>query len=539
MVLKPLVECVPNFSEGRNQSIIDAISTAIKNTPGCTLLDVDPGKSTNRTVYTFVGEPSAVVDGAVNAARVAFKLIDMTQHKGEHPRMGALDVCPFVPVRDVTMEDCVNCAKEFGRRVADELKVPIFLYEEASTQPHRKQLRQIRQGEYEGLKEKLKDPQWKPDFGPTEFVPSYGGTVTGARYFLIAYNVNILGTKEQAHRIALNVREAGRSEKEPGRLKFVKGLGWYVDEYNMAQVSMNLDNYRITPPHIVFEECSKDARELNLAVAGSEIVGLVPLEALLMAADYYIKKESLFIIDEALKVRLAIDRLGLSSCSQFDPKKRIIDYMVQEDLTITQPLASMSVRSFIEVLGSRTPAPGGGSAAALVAAMGAGLGAMTGWMTYGKKKFEALDPIMRELIPPLDKAMRDLIPYIDADTNAFNEVIRAFSVKGVQEKEQAVEKAYKQAINVPLGTMKVASSCWVHLLKLAEHCNMASKSDLEVGCKSLETGIWGAHRNVMINLTEIKDQTFIQTVQTEADQILEFSQKSIEKVLSILNNRKD
>eukprot|EP01132_Coremiostelium_polycephalum_P003892 gene3892-4858_t len=530
-----LVECVPNFSEGRDQSIIDAISKAIRDTSGCTLLDVDPGKSTNRTVYTFVGSPSDVVNGALAAAKVAYQLIDMSKHKGEHPRMGALDVCPFVPVRNVTMEECVECAKEFGKRCAEELKVPIFLYEEAATKPYRKQLKQIRSGEYEGLKEKLTDPQWCPDFGPATFVERYGGTVTGARSFLIAYNVNILGTKEQAHRIALNVREAGRSDKEPGRLKFVKGIGWYVDEYNMAQVSMNLDNYLVTPPHVVYEECSKDAKELNLAAAGSEIVGLVPLDAILMAADYYIKKENLFIIDEGQKVRLAIERLGLNSCSRFDPKKRIIDYMVQEDLATTQPLASMSVRGFVELLGSRTPAPGGGSASALIAAMGAGLGAMTGWMTYGKKKFESLDSVMRELIPPLDKAMRDLIPYIDADTNAFNDYVKALSSKDAA----TIDKALKQAITVPLSTMRIANRCWTPLIGMAKHGNIASKSDLEVGAKSLETGIWGAHRNVSINLTDLKDPQFKSETLAEADQILENSKQSLQQILDILSKRTD
>eukprot|EP01133_Synstelium_polycarpum_P014166 gene14166-16698_t len=536
---KPLVECVPNFSEGRDQTVIDAISKSIRDTPGCTLLDVDAGKSTHRTVYTFVGTPEAVVNGAFNACKTAYSLIDMTKHSGEHPRMGALDVCPFVPVRDVTMEDCVNCAKAFGKRAGEELGVPIFLYEEASTQTHRKSLKQIRQGEYEGLSKKIVLPEWVPDFGPAKFVPSYGASVTGARNFLIAYNVNILGTKEQAHRIALNVREAGRSENEPGRLKFVKGLGWYVDELNMAQVSMNLDNYQVSPIHTVFEECSKDARELNLAAAGSEIVGLVPLDAILMAAEFYIKRENLFIIDEASKVRLAIERLGLSSCSFFDPKKRIIDYMVREDEAISQPLAHLTLKGFIEVLGSRTPAPGGGSAAAVMAAMGAGLGAMTGWMTYGKKKFEALDPQMRELIPPLDKAMRELIPMIDADTDAFNVYVKSFGAPKGPEREKGILEALKNAVNVPLRTMKLANQCWPHLINMAKYGNIASKSDLEVGAKALETGIWGAGRNVSINLADMKDLEFKNTILAESNAILENSVKSLKEVLDILDARKD
>ncbi|EFA76168.1 formimidoyltransferase-cyclodeaminase [Heterostelium album PN500] len=552
---KPLVECVPNFSEGRDPKIIEAITNAIKETPGCTLLDVDPGKSTNRTVVTFVGDTTAIVNGAFNATKVAFLLIDMTKHQGAHPRMGALDVCPFVPVRDVTMEDCIECAKQFGKRCADELGLPIFLYEEASNRDYRKQLKQIRNGEYEGLEEKLKDPKWAPDFGPAKFIPSYGASVTGARNFLIAYNVNVLGTKEQAHRIALNVREAGRSEKEPGRLKMVKGIGWYVDEYNMAQVSMNLDNYKVTAVHTVFEECSKDARELNLAVTGSEIVGLVPLDAILMAADYYIKQENLFIIDEGQKVRLAINRLGLSACSPFDPKKRIIDYMVQEDLKVAEPLASMTVRSFIEIVGARTTAPGGGSVAANIAALGSALGAMAGWMTYGKKKFEDLDSTMRELIPPLDnlqniqtfvnislqmlllkRAMKDLIPMIDADTKGFNEYVESMSVKGPQ-RDQAVLNALKKVVNIPLNTMRISNSIWPTMLKMAECCNINSKSDFDIGVKALELGVWGALQNVNINLVDMKDEKFKAEVQAECKVIWENTVKCSEKALAITNSR--
>src|SRR5687767_7402500 len=281
MPVSRIVECVPNFSEGRDRAVIDAIAGAIRATPGCTLLDVDPGQSTNRTVYTFVGEPEAVVEAALAAARQAHALIDMRRHHGEHPRMGALDVCPFVPVSGVTMEDCVACAREFGRRAAAELGIPVYLYEAAATEPHRTSLKQIRAGEYEGLPLKLLKPEWKPDFGPAELVPSWGATATGARFFLIAYNVNVLGTKEQAHRIALDVREQGRGPREPGTLPRVKAIGWWVEEYGMAQVSMNLDDYTVTPPHVAFAECARRARELKVAVAGSEIVGLVPLKAIL------------------------------------------------------------------------------------------------------------------------------------------------------------------------------------------------------------------------------------------------------------------
>ncbi|MCB2203286.1 glutamate formimidoyltransferase [bacterium] len=538
--MKKIVECVPNFSEGRNAEIIEAIAQSIRETPGCTLLDVDPGKSTNRTVYTFVGSPEAVVEGALSAARKGYELIDMTKHEGEHPRMGAMDVCPFVPVANVTMEECVECAKAFGARAAEELGIPLFLYEEASTVDYRKSLKQIRAGEYEGMEKKIVEEKWKPDFGPAKFVPRWGTTATGARFFLVAYNVNILGTKEQAHRIALNIREQGRGPEEPGRLKAVKGIGWYVDEYNTAQVSMNLDNYKITPPHVAFEECAKDARELNLATAGSEIVGLIPLEAMLMAADYYIEKENLFIIDEGQKIRLAIERLGLNSVSPFIPEKRIIEYMIEEENS--EPLAGMSVRDFIELTGARTSAPGGGSASALIAGLGAALGAMVGWMTYGKRKFEEQDATMRRLIPPLDEAMRRLIPMIDADTNAFNDYMDALGMpKDTDEQKAArtaaMQEGLKKAVDVPLGTMRIADTCWDAMVEMASHGNMNSKSDLEVGAKALETGSWGAYKNVMINLGSIKDEDFKLRITGEADALLARAKEKCIEVLGVLDAR--
>lgn len=538
--MRKLVECVPNFSEGRNPKIIEAIADSIRNTPGCNLLDVDPGKSTNRTVYTFVGEPSAVVEGALSAVRTAKTLIDMRHHTGEHPRMGALDVCPFVPVSGVSMEDCAQLAKEFAERASAELGIPIYLYEEAQALEYRKKLSQIRAGEYEGFAEKIYQPEWKPDFGPAEFIPSWGASVAGARSFLIAYNVNLIGTKEQAHRIALNIREGGRGEGESGRLKAVKGIGWYVEEYDLAQISMNLDDYKITSVHVAFEECANDARELNLAVAGSELVGLIPLEAMLMAGDYYIAKENLFIIDEAQKIRLVVERLGLNSVSKFEPNKRIIEYLIDEGGN--EPLASLSVRQFVEILGARTPAPGGGSASALIASMGAALGAMVGWMTYGKRKFEDKDAIMRRLIPPLDSAMRKLIPMIDADTNAFNDYMDALGMpKDTPEhkaaRSVAMQAGLKKAIDIPLGTMRIADACWESMIEMAHHGNIASKSDLEVGAKSLETGIWGAHKNVLINIGGIKDAEYKTVILEESSAIMNRAHELCTKVLVILDSR--
>ncbi|HMS34124.1 MAG TPA: glutamate formimidoyltransferase [Ignavibacteria bacterium] len=538
--MKKIVECVPNISEGRDEGIINACADAVRKVSGVTLLDVDPGKSTNRTVFTFVGDPESVVEAAFQFSKTAYELIDMTKHSGEHPRMGAVDVVPFVPVANVTTEECVECSKKYGKRVGDELGIPVYLYEEASDNPDRKMLRQIRAGEYEGIKNKIYKPEWKPDFGPQEFIEKSGATVTGSRFFLIAYNVNILGTKEQAHKIALNVREQGRSENEPGRLKAVKGIGWYVDEYNMAQVSMNLDNYTVTPVHIAFEECAADAERMNLAVCGSELVGLIPLEAMLKAAEYYIKKENLFILDERQKIRLVIDRLGLSSISEFIPDKRIIEYLIKEESG--EPLASLTVRSFVELVGARTSAPGGGSVSALVASLGAALGAMVGWMSYGNKKFEHLDSTMRKLIPPLHNKMKELIPLIDADTNAFTDYMTAMKMPKKTDAEQKIRKdkmqeGLKKAINVPLSVMRISDSCWEPMIQMAKHGNISSKSDLEVGAKSLETGIWGAFKNVEINLPAIEDENYKNEIMKEANLILENAGKNFKKVCAVLGKR--
>ncbi|HUG55196.1 MAG TPA: glutamate formimidoyltransferase [Vicinamibacteria bacterium] len=538
--MKRLVECVPNVSEGRDRATIDAIADAIRRTPGCTLLDVDAGRSTNRTVYTFVGDPESVVEGALGAARVARERVDMRTHRGEHARLGALDVCPFVPVSGVGMDDCVRCAREFGRRLADELGVPVYLYEAAAEQDYRRTLRQIRAGEYEGLAEKIRCQEWRPDFGPAELVPTWGATVTGARRFLIAYNVNVLGTKEQAHRIALDLREHGRGPQQPGRLRAVKATGWWVEEYGMAQVSMNLEDFEVTPPHVAFEEATREARALKVGVAGSELVGLIPLRALLMAADHYIAAEGLFVLDERQKIRLAVDRLGLGTLHAFDPDKRVIEYMVAD--AAEAPLASMSVRAFVEEVGARTPAPGGGSVSALVAALGAALGTMVGWMTYGKRKFEDKDAAMRQGMPPLHHAMRELVPLIDADTRAFEAYMSARALPAdtdeqARRRSEATENALKKAVEVPLAVLRLGDGCWDAMAEMARHGNVASRSDLEVGAKALETGVWGAYRNVVINLPGIADQAFRDATLAEAKSLAERARQRLQDVLAILEGR--
>ncbi|XP_045615901.1 formimidoyltransferase-cyclodeaminase [Procambarus clarkii] len=539
--MSKIIECVPNFSEGRDKAVIEEIATAIRETPGATLLDVDPGHSTNRTVYTFVGNPADVVEAALNASKVAYKLIDMTKHKGEHPRMGALDVCPFIPVRGVTEEECVVVAKTFGARLAQELGVPVFLYGAASSSDYRRTMPQIRAGEYEGMKDKLQKPEWAPDFGDPNWVPRWGASVTGVRKFLIAYNVNMVATKEQAHRIALNLRDQGRGPEQPGRLRCCQAIGWYLQEQNIAQISINLTDFEVTPIHVAYEEAKKDAEDMKLAVTGSEIVGLVPLEALLMAADYYIQKENLFILEEDQKVHLAINRLGLSTISPFKPKERVIEYCLEN--SGTGELAGGSVEGFIRSVASRSPAPGGGSVAAVVAALGAALGAMVGQLTYGKRQWESLDATIRRVLPPLHQAAVSLIPAIDADTAAFNKYMAATKLPQKTDEERAAREAAmaaatEETIQVPLSLLrKVNAGTWEALTQLADVGNINCRSDLQVGARCLEAGAWGAFYNVQINLNNITDEATRARYLREADDLLQQARKGCSNVLEAVDKR--
>jgi len=542
--MSKLVECVPNFSEGRDRAVIDAIVGAVKAVPGVSVLDCDPGASTNRTVLTFVGSPEAVVEGALACARKCYELIDMTKQHGEHPRNGALDVCPFVPVANVTMQDCVELAKEFGRRVAEELDVPVFLYEEAQTKEYRKALKDIRKGEYEALQDKLENHAdlWTPDFGPCKFVPRFGSVQAGARFFLIAYNINVLGTKEQAHKIALNLRESGRGPDKPGRLPKTKAIGWFVEEYGYAQISMNLDNYRVTPIHKAYEEAKADSEKMGVAITGSELVGLVPLEAIMMAADYYIEKEHLLIVEERLKVKLAIERLGLSACSTFDPNKRIIEYVVRGKPEEVEPLASLSVRKFIESCGARTATPGGGSVSALVGAVGAALATMVGWLSYGKVRFEPVEPHMRNCIPKMYKLMQELIPLVDADSFAYESVMRAVRLPGdtleeKAEKDKAIEAETLKAAQLPMETINRANSAWDVLLELAEFSSIKATSDLEIAARSLELAVWGAQRNVAINVASLNDKSVASKLLSDSVEACELAKKKCEEVLEKIRSR--
>ncbi|KAK2508444.1 hypothetical protein MC885_016580 [Smutsia gigantea] len=555
--MSQLVECVPNFSEGNNQEVIDAISQAVTQTPGCVLLAVDSGPSTNRTVYTFVGRPQDVVEGALNAARAASRLIDMSRHKGEHPRMGALDVCPFVPVRGVTMGECVLCAQAFGQQLAEELGVPVYLYGEAAQTASRRTLPAIRAGEYEALPEKLKQAEWAPDFGPSNFVPRWGATVTGARKFLIAFNINLLSTKEQAHRIALNLREQGRGKGQPGCLKKVQGIGWYLGEKSLAQVSTNLLDFEVTGLHTVYEETCREAQvgrqalpaaegpsrraagapaqspggdparplqELSLPVVGSELVGLVPLKALLDVAAFYCEKENLFILEEEQRIRLVVSRLGLDSLSPFNPKERVIEYLVPGGPE--QSLVDKPLRTFIREVGARSAAPGGGSVAAACAALGAALACMVGLMTYGRRQFEALDGAVRRLVPPLHAASAALSALVDADARAFEGCLDAMKLpKNTAEERHrrsaALQEGLRQAVAVPLQLAETVASLWPVLQELALCANPTCRSDLQVAAKALETGVFGAYFNVIVNLTDIADDEFKEQAVVACDAVCE------------------
>jgi glutamate formiminotransferase/formiminotetrahydrofolate cyclodeaminase len=523
-----IVECVPNFSEGRDKDKINAIVREIEAVPGVKLLDVDPGESTNRTVVTFIGEPEAVKEAAFRAIKKAAELLDMRTHKGAHSRIGATDVCPFVPVSGVTMEDCVRLAHELGGRVAGELGIPVYLYEEAAQKPGRRNLANIRAGEYEGLSEKLKDPNWAPDYGDPVFNPKSGATVIGAREFLIAYNIN-LNTRDRrlAHEIALNLRESGRAKKDndgkivrdslgnsvnvPGKFRDVKAVGWYIEDYGIAQISINFTNYRRSPVHAVFDETVKQAEKLGLRVTGSELVGLIPKEAVLMAGRHYLEKQGKTAgVPEEEIIRTAVLSLGLNDVSRFDPDKKIIERQFKE---AGKMLVSLDLRAFADEVSMDSPAPGGGSVAALCGALSAALSSMVANLTYGKKGYEESGEGMKRVAVRAQELKDELLRAVDLDTRAFNRVMEAFRLpKGTEEqnreREAAVEDASKGAALVPLGVLAAAAE----LIELAEVVarkgNRNSLSDAGVAGLTAQAAGEGAYYNVRINLPGIKDERF-------------------------------
>lgn len=545
-----IVECVPNFSEGRDKEKVKTITDEIAKTKGVTLLDVDPGEATNRTVVTFVGTPEGVKEAAFRAIKKASEILDMSKHKGAHSRMGATDVCPFVPVAGVTMEDCVKIANEVGDRVARELSIPVYLYEEAATKPERRNLAVVRKGEYEGLPEKLKDPEWKPDYGEPVFNKKSGATIIGAREFLIAYNIN-LNTRERklAHEIALNIREQGRVKRDekgkiirdengktvkiPGKLKEVKGVGWYIDEYGIAQVSVNLTNYKITPLYKLFEECRKEARKLGLRVTGSELVGLIPKEAMLQTGRYYLEKQGKCpgVPDEEL-IRTAVISLGMDQLYPFKPEEKIIEYTIAEK----QELLSMNLREFSSELSTDSPAPGGGSVAALSGALGSALSSMVANLTYGKKEYRKANRRMKNLALQAQVLKDEFIDLIEKDAEAFNNVMSAMRLKKKTEEEkkkrdEAIEEATKKATLVPLEIMKKSERI-LDLAAVAEKKgNQNLVSDAGVAAIMADAACEGGYLNVIINLVNIKDEEFKKSIKAEVDGLLKRVKSKAKRII--------
>jgi len=535
-----LVECVPNFSEGRDREKIQAIVREIEAAGGVKLLDVDPGASTNRTVVTFLGEPEPVCEAAFRAVRKAAEVIDMRTHRGAHSRIGATDVCPLVPVSGVTMEDCVRWARALGRRVAEELGIPVYLYEAAASRPERRNLAAIRVGEYEGLAQKLLDPAWAPDFGEPVFNPRSGATVIGAREFLIAYNIN-LNTRDRklAHEIALDLRESGRARRDkggnilrdkkgnalkvPGRFKEVKAVGWYVEDYGRAQISVNFTDYKVTPPHVVFDEARRQAAKRGLRVTGSELVGLIPKDALLGAGRHYLEKQgkSPGAPEEEL-IRTAVLSLGLNDVTPFDPRKKIIESQVESP---GRSLAALSVRAFADEVSMDSPAPGGGSVAALCGALSAALSAMVANLTVGKKGYEASFEELRSAALSAQELKDDLLRLVDEDTLAFNRVLDAFRLpKGTEDqardREAAVQEATRGATLVPLEVLRHG----VALLKLAKIVaskgNRNSLSDAGVTASAARAAAEGAFYNVRANLAGLHDGAFKSSAADESDRLI-------------------
>jgi glutamate formiminotransferase/formiminotetrahydrofolate cyclodeaminase len=553
-----IIECIPNISEGRDRAKIDAIVAEVEKVKGVMLLDVDPGASTNRTVITFAGEPGAVQEAAFLLIKKASELIDMTSHKGEHPRQGATDVCPFVPIAGVSMEECVEIARALGKRVGEELGIAGYFYESAALIPERRNLAVCRKGEYEAL-EKITTLDGKPDFGPsevTEIIRKAGLTTIGARNFLVAYNVNLNTTStRRANAIAFDIREAGRTLREgdpisgkpivdekgepvriPGTLKSVKGIGWYIDEYGIAQLSLNLTDISITPVHVAFEEACNKAAERGVRVTGSELVGLIPLQSMLDAADYFLVKQerSLGISDDE-KIKIAIKSLGLDDLAPFNPSEKIIEYVLEAKMGSRNRLISMSARQLANETSSESPAPGGGSVSAYVGALGASLGVMVANLSSHKRGW---DNRWREFSDVAQRGMeiqKELLRLVDEDTHAFNQIMEAFGLpKGTDDEKksraEAIESASKYAMEIPLRTAEVAFKamdiCW----QMVNEGNPNSITDAGVGALCIRAAVMGAVMNVKINASGIKDKAFTSSLIERANKLQELVNEMEHKI---------
>lgn len=553
--MEQLIECVPNFSEGVDMNIIKQITNVIEGVDGVKLLNVDPGKATNRTVVTFVGNPKNVIEAAYLAIKKAGELIDMSKHKGEHPRMGATDVCPLIPISNISMEETAKYAQQLAKRVGEELKLPVYLYEEAQQDKKRSNLSVIRNGEYEGFFKKIKLPEWKPDFGPAEYDAQRGATVIGARDFLVAYNINLNTTStRRANSIAFDVREAGRVVREgntltgkivlnadgtpksiPGTLKSVKAIGWYIEEYGVCQISMNLTNINITPVHIAFDEVCKKATERGIRVTGSELVGLIPLKSLLDAGIYFLKKQQRSIgVSESELIKIAVKSMGLDELAPFKPEERIIEYLLKDKAD--SKLISMDLSAFADETASESPAPGGGSISAYVGSLGISLATMVANLSSHKKGWDERWEEFSAYAEKGQKIKNELLRLVDADTAAFNKIMTAFGLpKGTDEEKKlrtdAIQSATKFAIEVPFKVMQLSYESLEIIKAMAEIGNPNSVSDAGVGALCARSAVMGAFMNVRINAGGYNDKTFVNDILAKGKEI---EQKTIATETAIL-----
>ena len=552
---KKIIECVPNFSEGRDMNIINQITAEIKNTDGVKLLDVDPGATTNRTVVTFAGEPDAVIEAAFKAVKKATELIDMSKHKGAHPRFGATDVCPLVPVANITMQEVIEYANKLGKRIGEELGIPVYLYEFAAKSEDRRNLANVRAGEYEGLEKKLKDPLWHPDFGPAKFLPKTGAIAVGARNFLVAINYNLNTTSvRRANAIAFDVREKGRPMRKgnpitgeivkdetgntiyiPGTLKATKAIGWFIEEYGIAQVSMNITDISVTPVHIAFDEVSEKARLRGIRVTGAEIVGLIPKSVLIDAGKYFLKKQQRSTgVSEDELIKIAIKSMGLDDLKPFDAQNKVIEFLLAKDEPPPK-LIKMTMGEFADETASESPAPGGGSISAYVGALGAALATMVANLSSHKPGWDDRWEEFSNFAEEGQKIKDVLVQLLEEDTNAFNKVMDAFGLpKDTDEQKsirrQAIEEATRYATEIPYRTMKTANMAIPLCKKMAEIGNPNSISDAGVGAICCLTAIKGAYLNVLINVAGLKDKSWADNILSDASHLLQTAQNEVEAI---------
>ena len=526
-----LIECVPNFSEGNDLNIIKQITNEIESVEGVRLLNVDPGKATNRTVVTMVGEPGPVIEAAYLAIKKAGELIDMSKHKGEHPRMGATDVCPLIPIANITMEETAAYAEQLAKRIGEELNIPVYLYEAAQPDTSRNNLSVIRAGEYEGFFKKIKEPQWKPDFGPAEFDAKRGATVIGARDFLVAYNINLNTTStRRANAIAFDVREAGRNIEvdgkkinEPGTLKSVKAIGWFIEEYGVAQISMNLTNINITPVHVAFDEVCNKATARGIRVTGSELVGLIPLKAMTDAGKYFLQKQQRSTgVSEKELIKIAIKSMGLDELGPFKPEERIIEYMLND--AGSSRLVNMQLNDFADLTASESVAPGGGSISAYVGALGVSLGTMVANLSSHKRGWDERWQEFSDWAQKGDMYKSTLLQLVDADTAAFNKIMEAFALPKANDAEKksrtdAIQAATKYAIEIPFKVMETAYASMDVIKAMVIEGNPNSVTDAGVGALCARAAVMGAFMNVRVNATGYNDKDFTNNIITKGAEI--------------------